>query len=95
MKRDDAIRAGQIAAQITVAERRVSDIDKALAEQWPVSALRVRAPEQGASDPAGTEIDLLAGTSLPIADLWKIALTTARDLHQTTLSGLSAELDAL
>lgn len=95
MKIDSAVRAGQLAAQITAIQQVISRIDIVLSEQWPVSDLLCVAPKEGASFPDGTKINLLAGIDLPIADAWKISVTTARQLHQDKLDALMAELEAL
>lgn len=95
MKIDTAVTAGQLAAQINAVTAKLAAIDVAINEQWPVSMLRVAAPAQGASQPAGTEVDLLSGSALPIADFWKVAITTARQFHQTELDALNAQLAAL
>lgn len=95
MKLDAAKAGGILAAKIDAVTLLLANIDIAINEQWPVSALRVAAPPEGASQPAGTEVDLLGSVELPIADFWKTAITMARDLHQTALNDLNAQLENL
>lgn len=95
MKPELARSAKPLVTKIDEVEALLAKIDVALAEQWPVRVLRVVAPAEGASQPEGTEVDLLGGVALPIADLWKIALTTARGAHQSVLDELNAQLEAL
>lgn len=95
MKIDTAEQAGSLAVQIRRETDILARIDLAIAEEWPISALQVSAPSEKASQPAGTTLDLLGSTSLPIADLWKIAITTGRQAHQTLLDSLQAQLEAL
>lgn len=94
MKLADAVAAGQIAAQIAYETKILAAIDLAISEQWPVSTLKVSAPK-GSVQAEGTELDLLGSASLPIAELWKIAITQARTAHQTVLEELNAQLAGL
>lgn len=94
MKLDVANSAGPLAEKIARLQALIADIDVAIAEKWPISALRVVAPAEGASRPSGAEIDLLPfGRSNEAVS--QLALNTARDVYQQQIDALSAQLDAL
>ena len=95
MKIDTAIQAGSLAVQIQRETDIIARIQLAISEQWPISALEVAAPAEGASQPQGTTLDLLGSVTPTINDIWKINIVSALQAHQDLLASLQAQLDGL
>lgn len=86
--------AGDIAAQIDKVTALISEVDVVIAENWPVTVVRATAPAEGASRPAGSQVDLLPnGIATP--ESWKFAVSTARQAYQDQLDTLLGQLEAL
>lgn len=93
MKIDAAKQAGSLAAQIESAQALLAQVDLVIAENWPVTIVRATAPDQGASMPSGTTVDLLHGIATP--EMWKTAVSSARNSYQAELDKLLSQLGAM
>jgi hypothetical protein len=95
MKIETAEQAAALAAQIRRVTIIIANIQLAINEQWPISALQVSAPAEGSSQPQGIMLDLLGSVTPSINDIWKINIVGALQAHQDLLASLQKQLDAL
>lgn len=87
--------AAVIAAQIEKLADTIARIDTAIAEGWLITQLKVAAPAEGSSQPAGTLLDLLPFGGNASADDSKAALERARATYQGALDALTVQLAGL
>lgn len=87
--------AGQLAGQIDAVTKLIAEIDTAISEQWVLSSVWVRAPNDGreraVSDLNVVPVFVGGGN----ADNSALALKTARETYQAQLDALNEKLAAL
>lgn len=91
---ESAKAGGLIAAQIEQIQKTMILLEKAIAENWPVTTLKAVAPDVGASEPSGTTVDILPNAKASEKDS-QIAMKAAMATYQEQLASLTAQLEAL
>lgn len=86
--------AAVTAAQIDRVQALLVQVDLVIAENWPLTIIRATAPAEGASQPGGTQVDLLPG-GVASPEAWKLAVSAARTAYQAQLDQLNADLGKL
>lgn len=92
---EDAKTHGVIAAQIEGLQMLVDRARLMQKEGWYVSVIKLTAPAEGASVPAGTTFDLLLPGMVADAETSAIGIKTALDMYQTQLGLMRDQLDKM
>lgn len=94
MKIENARSASALAAKIDAVTTLLAGIDQAISEKWPVSDLKVRAPDTDSISPGGTLLSLVLDGPLD-DEASTLALSTAKTKYTAILADLNAQLVAL
>lgn len=86
--------AGILLVQIDALTVKMAAIDLAAEEKWPVTSMRVTAPEVGSTKPSGTSVDLVVGVAVS-PDTSAMVLNETRKQYQIQFDALNAELAKL
>lgn len=83
-----------LVAQIDKVQSLLAQVDMVIEENWPLTIIRATAPAEGASQPSGTQVDLLPG-GMASPESWKTAVSSARTAYQAQLDQLNSDLGKL
>lgn len=90
---EDAEYHGQIAQKVNILRMLIARATKMREEGWLVTKIQLSAPEEGASDPAGTMLDLLPPGMVADVSTSDTAAKIAIDMYQSQLNELMKTLD--